>query len=93
MDRQTAVVDGVTYVLFGPDNEHRYAACCGNATCTSECKAVIHHGPGHQSRTHCHVKGEHDVHEAVYGSFRQVATWRGNEVFSGFFDEPPAEDD
>lgn len=53
------------------------------------CLAHIHHGPGHQSHTHCRIKGEHEVHEAVYGSMRQFAEWTGDEVFSGFFDEPP----
>lgn len=69
------------------------ASCCGWAICTSECKVVIHHGPGHQSRTHCHVKGEHEVHEAVYGSMQEHATWRGGDVFSGFFDEAPEADE
>lgn len=103
-DRRTDVIEGVTYVFWTDDPKDRYAACCGNYTCTSECKAVIHHGPGHQSRTHCRVKGPHEVHEAVYGSHRQFATWRTPavpaqstvgpmDVFSGFFDEPPEYDE
>jgi hypothetical protein len=38
------------------------------------CDAVIYHGPGHQSRTRCRVKGPHTVHEAVYGD-SQFAQW------------------
>jgi hypothetical protein len=57
------------------------------------CKAVIYHGPGHQSKTYCRKKGPHEIHEAIYGSQMQYAEWRGDEVFSGFFDEPPDLDD
>jgi len=53
------------------------------------CEAVIWHGPGHQSKTHCQLTGEHEIHETYYGSFDQFAQWRGKEVFSGYFDEPP----
>lgn len=53
------------------------------------CPAVIYHGPGHQSHTHCEVRGEHSVHEARYGSYDQLARWTGDKVFSGYFDEPP----
>lgn len=69
--------------------QYRFAKCCGAARCTSECKAIIHHGPGHQSRTHCEAKGQHEIHRAVYGSMRQYAEWQQQEIFSGFFDEPP----
>lgn len=54
-----------------------------------QCQAAIWHGPGHQSKTNCQVTGKHTIHEAVYGSAEQTARWRGNKVFSGFFDEPP----
>lgn len=61
------------------------------------CTEKIWHGPGHQSSTHCRVRGEHVVHEAVYGEFNQFAQWRtradGKETFSGVFDEPPAYED
>lgn len=57
------------------------------------CSAIIWHGPGHQSKTHCSLTGEHEIHEAVYGEFFQYAEWTGDEVFSGFFDEPPRLDD
>lgn len=49
------------------------------------CRAVLHHGPGHQSKAHCDVLGPHDVHEArVMG---QQARWRGMDSSTGFFDE------
>ena len=53
------------------------------------CNAKIYHGPGHQSRTNCYLEGIHDVHETRYGSYDQLARWKGDEVCSGFFDEPP----
>jgi hypothetical protein len=55
------------------------------------CSAEICHGPGHQSRTKCQLTGKHDIHYAVYGSYGQVARWRGQRTFSGYFDEPPLE--
>ena len=67
--------------------------CCGAYKCTSECKARIYHGPGHQSTTHCELKEKHKNHHAVYGSQQQIAEWRGLEVFSGFFDEAPYVDE
>lgn len=57
------------------------------------CTAAIWHGPGHQSRTFCEKKGKHDVHEAIYGYDRSLAQWKGDEVYSGFFDEPPEVDE
>lgn len=90
IERVEVVEDGVTYIQTEIGGRaSRYAKCCGWHTCTSSCKAIIHHGPGHQSSTHCRLEGDHEIHEAIYGSFRQQATWRGDEVFSGFFDEPP----
>ena len=56
------------------------------------CRAVIYHGPGHQSTTQCYLIGPHEVHETRYGSFDYLARWQGDEVFSGFFDEPPEEE-
>ena len=53
------------------------------------CEAVICHGPGHQSKTHCHVKGKHTIHKTYYGYYNQLAQWKGMQVFSGYFDEPP----
>jgi hypothetical protein len=52
------------------------------------CEAVLHHGPGHQSRARCRLKGPHDVHETVYDG-STVAEWRGESATTGFFDEPP----
>lgn len=57
------------------------------------CDAVIYHGPGHQSKTKCYRTGIHFVHETRYGSFDQLARWTGDKVFSGFFDEPPEEEE
>ena len=53
------------------------------------CKAIICHGPGHQSKTRCQIKWRHSVHAAFYGSARQFACWKGDKICSGFFDEPP----
>lgn len=39
------------------------------------CFAVLHHGPGHQSKTFCRLLGDHEIHEAVYGD-DTVAHWR-----------------
>lgn len=84
------VVDGVVYVTRGG---YRYAKCCGWATCVSECKAIIYHGPGHQSKTHCRVKGPHEIHEAVVGSYRQFATWRDDQSSTDYFDQAPEVDE
>lgn len=54
-----------------------------------KCSAVICHGPGHMSRTRCYLKHKHKIHETRYGSCDQLAQWKGDKVFSGFFDEPP----
>lgn len=52
------------------------------------CAAVIFHGPGHQSHTHCFVKGRHSVHRAALGG--QEASWaRKGKTFTSYFDEPP----
>jgi hypothetical protein len=48
-----------------------------------ECQAKIQHGPGHQSSTHCQVKGAHIVHR-VGDIF-----WTGDSICSGYFDEAP----
>lgn len=55
------------------------------------CSATLYHGPGHQSRAKCHLKGRHKIHFTVYGNHRQEARWKGKDVCTGFFDEPPAE--
>jgi len=53
------------------------------------CTALIFHGPGHQSRTKCMLRGPHTIHKAYYGRYEQLAQWEGDSAFSGFFDEPP----
>jgi hypothetical protein len=78
------------------------------------CGAWLGHGPGHQSRTRCRIRGPHEVHEAIYGSDQQLARWRNGSytnklreqgiefdpaaypedmAMTGFFDEPPREED
>ncbi len=57
------------------------------------CAIIIRHGPGHQSKTKCDLVGLHPIHHAVFGRYRQEATWRGGDVSSGFFDEAPEVDD
>ncbi len=56
-----------------------------------DCGAILWHGPGHQSRTKCQLKGQHFTHYAVYGSDDQEAYWKSGEGMTGFFDEPPQE--
>jgi hypothetical protein len=41
------------------------------------CDAVIHHGPGHQSTTGCHLRHEHVTHEANLAG--QIAEWEDEE--------------
>lgn len=47
-----------------------------------ECSAVVHHGPGHQSKTHCQRKGPHTEHYAMYGSYNDEIEWEGDSVFA-----------
>jgi hypothetical protein len=57
-----------------------------------ECIAKLGHGPGHQGKTYCDVKGPHKIHHCVFGSYREDATWTGNVhriKFTGYFDEAP----
>ncbi len=56
-----------------------------------KCTAILHHGPGHQSRTCCQLTEPHTVHSAIYGRDEQEATWTGQEACTGFFNEPPQE--
>lgn len=56
-----------------------------------ECPAILWHGPGHQSRVRCQVRGPHVIHEATYGSREQFARWEGERAFTGFSNEPPPE--
>lgn len=51
---------------------------CGRAVCTSMCGALIFHGPGHQSKSHCTLTESHSVHS--YGEW----TWEGDKGSSGF---------
>ncbi len=53
-----------------------------------ECNAQLWHGPGHQSKTYCQVKGPHKIHRAVYGCYDQEMEWKGKKAFTGYFDEP-----
>ncbi len=56
------------------------------------CCAQLFHGPGHQSRTYCQETGDHKVHRCRYGSYDELAEWRGPQnrrKFTGYFDEPP----
>jgi hypothetical protein len=47
------------------------------------CPAVVHHGPGHQSKTHCNIDGDipHTVHAATYGQWSTFGVWEGDETF------------
>ena len=57
------------------------------------CCAILGHGPGHQSKTYCQEKGDHKIHRCTYGSYDQVAEWKGSVTkikFTGYFDDPPS---
>lgn len=65
----------------------------GETDNAKDCTATLWHGPGHQSRTRCEVRGPHDIHRATYGPighYDTIATWRGGDATTGFFDEPPS---
>jgi hypothetical protein len=69
---------------------------CGKETDEVElpkCEATFFHGPGHQSRRKCRLRGPHTVHEVRYGHYNQLARWTGDTAFSGAFDEPPEFDE
>ena len=65
----------------------------GQDTNNKRCPAVIFHGSGHQSKTHCIIKGPHKIHHTIYGRYDQEAFWIGERIFSGYFDEPPSPPD
>lgn len=49
------------------------------------CKAVLHVGPGHQSRVSCCITGWHRQH---HSGINENYFW-SHQKFSGFFDESP----
>jgi|GEM_PF-3819173 len=49
------------------------------------CDAVIYHGPGHQSKSHCTRRGPHPQH--AYPP--RDLYWSKKKDYSGFFDESP----
>lgn len=73
------------------DAELTRAAGLDHSDLPGECPAILWHGPGHQSRARCCLRGPHVIHETVYGSARQFARWEGDKAFSGVFNEPPPE--
>lgn len=54
------------------------------------CTAIIWHGPGHQSKGPCDVKGKHRQHH--FSGPREEYYWTKKEEFSGFFDESPEDE-
>lgn len=54
------------------------------------CRAVICHGPGHQSKSNCDRRGPHKLHH--YEGPRGDFYWKGMKAFSGYFDESPEEE-
>lgn len=56
-----------------------------------QCPAVLHCGPGHQSKRECYVKGPHEIHCADYQGL--IARWKGMSASTGFFGEVPEVDD
>ena len=57
------------------------------------CKSYMGVGPGHQSRLQCGEQGTHVIHRAYYDYGGYTAYWKGNEAFSGFFDDVPGNGD
>jgi len=57
-----------------------------------DCKAVLYHGPGHQSVAHCERTGEHSVHFTKYGRYNTPCYWKDDVASTGFFDEPENQD-
>lgn len=51
------------------------------------CHAYIIHGPGHQSKTFCQLKGKHRKHFAIYGRFELSREWRNIRGSSGMDDQ------
>lgn len=49
------------------------------------CGAVIYHGPGHQSKDFCDMKGPHKQHVAEVPELY----WSTKKAFSGYFDQSP----
>lgn len=80
-------VDLIKAVLNKALEEH--GSQLRNAEPLEPCEAVIWHGPGHQSKTKCQMRGAHEIHRTLYGSGQILARWKGDETHSGFFDEPP----
>jgi hypothetical protein len=85
------LTDPPEHTFWTPDANKTYCRGCGHTLYAGNhgqpCHAEIRHGPGHQSRTRCGLKGPHEVHFAVY--MGQEATWRGDKAYSGVLDEPP----
>jgi hypothetical protein len=52
-----------------------------DGTQDAPCTATLYHGPGHQSKTPCRVRGPHTVHEAVYGEGQLLAQWTDGSYF------------
>lgn len=52
------------------------------------CNALIHHGPGHQSRSECERRGRHDTHAVNLGGCR-ILEWEGPTASTGAGDESP----
>lgn len=80
---KSGVVLGVARHSLAPKHPHCHCLMSESPGCS----AVVFHGPGHQSHTHCQKRGKHDIHKAQYGG--QLATWRKPKACSGFFDEAP----
>jgi hypothetical protein len=46
------------------------------------CPAIIAHGPGHQSRTECEIRGRHEIHQAtLFGTHTGIYEWEGDDVY------------
>lgn len=60
---------------------------CGQHTCNNECPAIINHGPGSQSSTHCAITGPHEIHSC--SPMGVTLRWDKMTGSTGFFDESP----
>lgn len=52
------------------------------------CEGVVNHGPGHQSKSRCTLKGEHEYHHATNGySAWEWPVSEGLNLTTGYFDD------
>lgn len=56
------------------------------------CKSFVGAGPGHQSHIECEETGTHTIHRAFYDYGGYEMYWKGDNAYTGYFDEAPNND-